>query len=85
MLCVRAVSAAMKKQEPRTINGRNGPRDIGRGSIINLGSGESYVGVAGQLASTSAKHAVMGITKVAGKCSLTSRQIRHAGCSAENI
>ena len=49
MLCVRAASQAMLKQEPLTIDGRYGSRNIGRGSIVNLGSALSYVAVPGSL------------------------------------
>lgn len=66
-LCVQAVTKQMIKQEPRTIEGRKGPRSIGRGSIINIGSGNSYCPVPGMVQYTSSKHAVMGITKTAGK------------------
>ena len=67
MLCVRAVSKAMSQQEAREAKGRYGPRNIGRGSIVNLGSGNSYVAVPGQTPYTSSKHAVIGITKSAGR------------------
>ena len=67
MLCVRAASQAMSKQEPLKIEGRYGSRDIGRGSIVNVGSALSYVAVPGALTYTASKHAVLGITKTAGK------------------
>ncbi|KAL9110820.1 MAG: hypothetical protein Q9227_004620 [Pyrenula ochraceoflavens] len=67
LLFVRAVSQAMLKQDSRTIASRNGTRDIGRGSIINVASANSLVAVAGQTAYTTAKHAIIGITKTAGK------------------
>lgn len=67
LLCVRAISRAMIKQEPLNIEGRNGSRSGGRGSIVNLGSGNSYVALAGKLSYTTSKHAVMGITKTAGR------------------
>ena len=67
MLCVRAVSKAMSQQEAREVKGRYGPRNIGRGSIVNLGSGNSYVAVPGHMPYTSSKHAVIGITKSAGR------------------
>ena len=68
-LCVQAVTRQMIKQESRTIESRTGPRSIGRGSIVNLGSGNSYVPVPGMVQYTSSKHAVMGVTKTAGKLS----------------
>lgn len=67
MLCVRAVSRVMAMQDPITVNGRNGPRNIGRGSIINLASALSYLAVPGALTYCASKHAVLGITKSAGK------------------
>ena len=67
MLCVQAVSKAMSIQEPLTVEGRNGTRNLGRGSIVNLGSALSYIAVPGSVAYTSSKHAVLAITKTAGK------------------
>ncbi|RDW79385.1 short-chain dehydrogenase [Coleophoma cylindrospora] len=65
MLCVRAVSQVMKFQEPRVIEGRNGARNVGRGTIVNLGSANSFVAAPAIVQYTSAKHAIMGITKTA--------------------
>ncbi|KAL6721050.1 hypothetical protein ACLMJK_000150 [Lecanora helva] len=65
MLCTRAVSEAMSKQIPLSYEGRNGKKDLGRGSIVNLGSANSYIAVAGKMPYTAAKHAVIGITKSA--------------------
>lgn len=67
MLCVRAVSKAMAGQEPLTHQGRRGSRDLGRGSIVNLGSVSSYCAAPGMMPYTASKHAVVGITKTAGK------------------
>ena len=67
MTCNRAVSKVMVSQSSRSVKTRNGTRDIGRGSIINLGSANSYAAVPGKVAYTASKHAVMGITKNAGK------------------
>jgi NAD(P)-dependent dehydrogenase (short-subunit alcohol dehydrogenase family) len=67
MYCVRAEAKAMLKQEPRKINSRSGERDIGRGAILNVGSANSYAGLPGKLAYVTSKHAVMGITKMAGE------------------
>lgn len=55
--CVRAEVAAMLRNPER---GRRG-----RGSIINMGSVGSLVGLAGAVTYTSAKHAVLGLTKAA--------------------
>ena len=66
LICVRAMSKAMAAQEPRTIKSRNGTRDIGRGSIVNVASANSYVGLPAKTAYVTSKHAVSGITKCAG-------------------
>lgn len=66
--CVQAVTEAMKQQAPRTIAGRNGPRDVGRGVIINLGSCNSYVATQHIVQYTTSKHAVLGLTRNAGEC-----------------
>lgn len=66
MLCVRAVSNAMAQQEPLMYTSRrHGTRSLGRGSIVNLGSINSYIGAPGMLPYTTTKHAVIGITKSA--------------------
>ena len=67
MLCVRAQLKTMQSQEPKTYTSRSGTRDIGRGVIINVASANSYAGLPGKMAYTVSKHAVMGITKMAGK------------------
>ena len=69
LICVRAMSKAMAAQEPRTIKSRNGTRDIGRGSIVNVASANSYAGMPGKTAYVTSKHAVSGITKSAGTLS----------------
>jgi len=68
MLCVRAVSKAMLSQEPLYFKGRHAERSLGRGCIVNLASSASFVAGTGMMAYTTSKHAVMGITKVAGAC-----------------
>ena len=67
MLCVRAELAAMRKQSPKEFKSRNGTRDIGRGAIVNLASANSFAGLPGKGSYTISKHAVMGLTKMAGK------------------
>ena len=57
----------MKNQEVATVTGRNGPRDVGRGVIINLGSCNSYVATPNIVQYTASKHAVLGMTRNAGK------------------
>ncbi|KAG7001444.1 FAD-linked oxidoreductase OXR1 [Physcia stellaris] len=63
LLFVKAVSKVMKQQSPRHCRGRTGPRDLGRGTIINVASCSSFVPTLGIVQYTSAKHALMGITK----------------------
>jgi NAD(P)-dependent dehydrogenase (short-subunit alcohol dehydrogenase family) len=67
MLCVREEIAAMRKQHPRTFSGRGGSRDIGRGAIVNCASANSFAGLPGKMSYTVSKHAVMGLTKMAGR------------------
>jgi NAD(P)-dependent dehydrogenase (short-subunit alcohol dehydrogenase family) len=67
LLCVRAQTAAMRKQTPKTWTSRNGTRDIGRGVIINIASANSFAGLPGKGSYTISKHASMGITKMAGE------------------
>ena len=67
MLCVRAISKAMVAQEPLSYESRrSGTRSLGRGSIINVGSVNSYVAAPGMMPYTVSKHAIIGITKSAG-------------------
>jgi NAD(P)-dependent dehydrogenase (short-subunit alcohol dehydrogenase family) len=61
----------MAVQKPAVITTRNGEREVGRGSIVNVASCFSYVASRGMLPYVAAKHAVMGITKTAGKAHLT--------------
>jgi NAD(P)-dependent dehydrogenase (short-subunit alcohol dehydrogenase family) len=70
MLCVRAEAAAMRKQEPKTIRGRSGERDIGRGAIVNIASANSFAGLPGKMSYTVSKHAALALTKMVGKFTL---------------
>lgn len=69
MTCTRAISKVMVAQEARSVDIRNGTRDIGRGSVVNIGSANSYAALPGKGAYVTSKHAMMGITKSAGKSS----------------
>lgn len=54
----------MAEQEPLTHTTlRHGTRSLGRGSIVNLGSINAYIGAPGMLSYATSKHAVIGITK----------------------
>ncbi len=66
LICVRAMSAAMTEQGPRSTKSRNGTREIGRGAIVNVASAKSYAGLPGKTAYMASKHAVIGITKNVG-------------------
>ena len=70
LLFAKAISRVMKTQSLRTVQGRTGIRDLGRGVIINIGSCNSYVPIPGIVQYTAAKHALLGITKNAGTLSL---------------
>jgi NAD(P)-dependent dehydrogenase (short-subunit alcohol dehydrogenase family) len=65
--CVQAVIEIMKGQSiaTTTVHGRD--RRIGRGVILNVASCNSYMAVPGILPYTTAKHAVLGLTRNAGK------------------
>ena len=64
---IREVTQVMKKQESKVVKGRNGNRDVGKGSIVNVNSALSYVVVPGKISYNTSKHAALGITKQAGK------------------
>lgn len=67
----------MSTQEPLTYEGRHGPRSLGRGSIVNMGSLSSFIGGPGRMAYTTSKHALIGMAKVAGKFKTQSHQFIH--------
>ncbi|PGH09848.1 hypothetical protein AJ79_05574 [Helicocarpus griseus UAMH5409] len=60
-----ALVAAMEKNEIATVTGRNGVREIGRGSIVNLASADSHIAEPFKGPYIASKHAALGITKVA--------------------
>lgn len=66
-ICTQALCRAMQLQTSRSITTRNGIRDIGRGAIVNVASAMAYAPVAGKVGYTASKHALLGITKSAGK------------------
>ncbi|KAI0393709.1 short-chain dehydrogenase/reductase SDR [Xylariaceae sp. FL0594] len=64
--CIQSVARAMREQEVRKIPGRRknaADRDCGRGVILNLGSCNSYCATPNIVQYTTAKHAVVGLTK----------------------
>lgn len=67
VLFVSATMRVMTEQQPRKYNGRYGERSLGKGSIVLLGSANSLAAAPGMVAYTAAKHALLGITKAAGK------------------
>ena len=64
---IREVAVVMKTQQSKVIKGRNGERDVGKGSIVNMSSALAYGAVPGKIGYIASKHAVLGITKSAGR------------------
>ena len=64
---VRSVSAAMIRQALRPNGSTDSGRGATRGSIVTLGSGNSFVATPHMVQYTTAKHAILGLTKNAGK------------------
>ena len=64
---IREVAEVMKKQQSKIITGRNGDRDVGKGSIVNVSSALAYGAVPGKISYIASKHAALGITKSAGR------------------
>ncbi|KAL7794099.1 hypothetical protein V8C43DRAFT_305140 [Trichoderma afarasin] len=62
-LLVRSVSAAMQLQELKPVDPANPGRGGTRGSIVTLGSGNSFAAAPHLVQYTAAKHAVLGVTK----------------------
>ncbi|KAL7931843.1 hypothetical protein V8C35DRAFT_329213 [Trichoderma chlorosporum] len=62
-LLVKAVSAAMQLQELKPVDSANPARGGTRGSIVTLGSGNSFAAAPHLVQYTTAKHAVLGMTK----------------------
>lgn len=62
-LLVRSVSAVMQRQELKPIDAANPARGGTRGSIVTLGSGNSFAATPHLVQYTAAKHAVLGVTK----------------------
>lgn len=67
VLFVRATMTAMAEQEPRKHSGRYGDRSLGKGSIVLLGSLNSLAAAPGMVSYVTAKHAIVGLAKAAGK------------------
>jgi NAD(P)-dependent dehydrogenase (short-subunit alcohol dehydrogenase family) len=65
--CMQAVTKVMKNQEPKTYSSRGKVRQVERGVILNLGSCNSYVPTPNIVQYTTTKHAVLGMTRNAGK------------------
>ncbi|KAJ2999380.1 hypothetical protein NUW58_g12 [Xylaria curta] len=62
-LITRAMSAVMKNQEPKQIDPTSPRRGLTRGAIVNIGSASAFAATPGMIQYTTAKHAVLGITK----------------------
>lgn len=65
--CIKAVSKVMKIQKVREFTTRGKTRNVGRGVILNLGSCNSFMATPQIVQYSTSKHAVMGMTKNAGK------------------
>ena len=66
-ITTRTMSAIMKTQESYPVDPQSPGRGTTRGSIVNLGSASSFVATPKMIQYTVSKHAVIGITKNAGK------------------
>ncbi|KAL4993012.1 oxidoreductase [Aspergillus recurvatus] len=65
--CIQAVARVMKQQSVMATTSLSGrAREAGRGAILNVASCNSYMAVPHILPYTTAKHAVLGLTKNAG-------------------
>lgn len=62
-LCSQAVFRVMESQDVAMVCGRNGPRPLGRGCIVNIGSVTSYIVGPKMAPYVTSKHALMGLTK----------------------
>ncbi|KAL7624842.1 hypothetical protein AAE478_004056 [Parahypoxylon ruwenzoriense] len=62
-LVTRAMSAVMKSQEPKPVDPSSLNRGITRGAIVNIGSASSFAATPRMVQYTTAKHAVLGLTK----------------------
>ncbi|KAH8649254.1 hypothetical protein BX600DRAFT_442516 [Xylariales sp. PMI_506] len=66
-LVTSLASAALKTQELRPVNPAYPDRGSTRGIIVNISSVASQIAPAGMVQYTTSKHAILGITKVAGE------------------
>jgi NAD(P)-dependent dehydrogenase (short-subunit alcohol dehydrogenase family) len=67
VIVLGALCKQMVTQEVRTVRGRSGPRNVGRGAIVCLSSGNGYCAEPNKGAYTAMKHAIIGIMKTAGR------------------
>jgi NADP-dependent 3-hydroxy acid dehydrogenase YdfG len=81
LLMSRAVTRAMIQQEPRSYESPlGGLRSLGRGAIVNIASVNGQIGMPGHTSYNGSKHAVIGMTKVAGLYSLFQSSSSLADC-----
>ena len=73
-LATKAQSAAMKKQDLKIVDSLNPQRGATRGVIVNMGSCSSHVATPQLGQYTTSKHAVLGLTRNAGKVTLVLTQ-----------
>lgn len=72
-LLTKYVSRTMKEQEARLVSARNAQRGCTRGVILNMASCASFVATPALTQYTTSKHAVLGLTRNAGKSSTIKR------------
>jgi NAD(P)-dependent dehydrogenase (short-subunit alcohol dehydrogenase family) len=68
-LVLGSVTAAMTSQEPQAVDPNVPARGSSRGAIVNLGSIASFIALPQSPQYVASKHAVIGLTKSAGKSS----------------
>lgn len=69
LLVTKEVSAVMKLQDVQPSD-PSSARAVRRGSIVNMGSAQSFASMPGMVQYTTAKFAVLGLSKNAGKIAI---------------
>ena len=64
---LQSVLRVMQRQDPATRLERSGPRDLGRGAIVNVASLLGLTTIAGEHSYAASKHGIIGLTKTAGE------------------
>ena len=82
MYFLRALTRVMSTQEPLSITTRYGERSLGRGSIVVLGSINSFIPAPGMLPYVTSKHAIIGLVKSAAMDNLQNHIRVNSVCPA---